>query len=69
MDNIFFGIVGGNGKFIHCGFSSSRNLMVILDVAPSSASFVNWKHEAINLLEVCKEQHPNENFEIKEFKY
>lgn len=69
MSNIFCGIVGSNGKFVHCGVSSSRKLIVILDVAPSSATFFNWQHEAIVMLDKCKEQHPNEDFEIKVFEY
>jgi len=72
MENVFYGVVSGTGKFvlnIDRGMSSSNRTIIMLDVAPSSATFLNQKELAQELKDMCEDRFPYDSFEIRELKY
>lgn len=71
-NNVFYGIVSNTGSFIKLidtNVSSDRQIRIMLNVAPSSATFYNDKVVAHQVLQLCKKLHPDNLFKIRKFEY
>lgn len=71
--NKFYGILDEETHtFVHYvdfRYSSSLKNDVILDVAPSSATFFNFVGDVADAMKVCQEKYPNKTFYVKTFNY